>query len=148
MRSGQQAETAMTYRLMESMVLQRLRDKKGQVYCADCLAQDFSKIPRRSGRPWTRWRPARTSRLDLARVARRDSCFAGRARTGSLERVLIRFGRLPGVSAATRLSQHSSALLDHLIRSLEQASALLDGVAGEDRTLLTGAQRLGWSRTL
>jgi hypothetical protein len=28
----------MTYNLMESMVRQRLREKSGQVYCADCLA--------------------------------------------------------------------------------------------------------------
>jgi hypothetical protein len=43
----------------------------------------LSKIPRKSGRPWTRWRLARTSRLDLARVARRDSRSAGsRSRTG------------------------------------------------------------------
>jgi hypothetical protein len=29
----------MDYCVMESMVRQRLRDKKGQVYCADCLAK-------------------------------------------------------------------------------------------------------------
>ena len=45
MRSGQQAGNAMIYSLMESMVRQRLRDKKGQVYCADCLAQDLQQDP-------------------------------------------------------------------------------------------------------
>jgi hypothetical protein len=28
----------MTYNVMERMVRQRLREKRGQVYCADCLA--------------------------------------------------------------------------------------------------------------
>jgi len=31
----------MTDNLMESMVRQRLREKRGQVYCADCLAKDL-----------------------------------------------------------------------------------------------------------
>jgi len=35
----------MIYSLMESLVQQRLRDKKGQVYCADCLAQDLQQDP-------------------------------------------------------------------------------------------------------
>jgi len=45
MRSGQQAETAMIYSLMESMVRQRLREKNGQVYCAECLAKDLEQDP-------------------------------------------------------------------------------------------------------
>jgi hypothetical protein len=35
----------MNYSVMESMVRQRLRDKKGQVYCADCLAKDLQQDP-------------------------------------------------------------------------------------------------------
>jgi hypothetical protein len=31
--------------LMESMVRQRLREKRGQVYCADCLAKDLQQDP-------------------------------------------------------------------------------------------------------
>jgi hypothetical protein len=31
----------MSYNVMESMVRQRLREKAGQVYCADCLAKDL-----------------------------------------------------------------------------------------------------------
>ncbi len=31
----------MNYNVMESMVRQRLREKRGQVYCADCLAKDL-----------------------------------------------------------------------------------------------------------
>jgi len=45
MRSGQQAGNAMIDSLMESMVRQRLREKRGQVYCADCLAQDLQQDP-------------------------------------------------------------------------------------------------------
>ena len=36
----------MTYNIMESMVRQRLREKNGQVYCADCLAKDLEQDPR------------------------------------------------------------------------------------------------------
>ncbi len=36
----------MSYSVMESMVRQRLRDKKGQVYCADCLAKDLQQDPK------------------------------------------------------------------------------------------------------
>jgi hypothetical protein len=36
----------MSYSVMESMVRQRLRDKKGQVYCADCLAKDLHQDPK------------------------------------------------------------------------------------------------------
>ena len=57
----------MNYNAMGSRVRQRLHDKKGQVYCADCLAKDIDKTPRKSGRLWTSWRPARTSRQDIAR---------------------------------------------------------------------------------
>jgi hypothetical protein len=35
----------MTDNLMESMVRQRLREKRGQVYCADWLAQDLQQDP-------------------------------------------------------------------------------------------------------
>jgi len=35
----------MTDNLMESMVQQRLREKRGQVYRADCLAQDLKQDP-------------------------------------------------------------------------------------------------------
>jgi hypothetical protein len=35
----------MSYSVMESMVRQRLRDKKGQVSCADCLAKDLRQGP-------------------------------------------------------------------------------------------------------
>ena len=35
----------MTYNVMERMVRQRLREKRGQVYCADCLAQDLQQDP-------------------------------------------------------------------------------------------------------
>jgi hypothetical protein len=35
----------MSYNVMESMVRQRLREKKGQVYCADCLAKDLEQDP-------------------------------------------------------------------------------------------------------
>ena len=35
----------MIYDVMESMVWQRLRQKRGQVYCADCLAQDLQQDP-------------------------------------------------------------------------------------------------------
>jgi hypothetical protein len=61
----------MSSNIMESMVRQRLREKSGQVYCADCLAKDLEQTPRRSGRPWMCWRLAKTSRMDLARVVRR-----------------------------------------------------------------------------
>ena len=36
----------MTDNLMESMVRQRLREKRGQVYCADCLAKDLQQDPK------------------------------------------------------------------------------------------------------
>jgi len=36
----------MSYNIVESMVRQRLRDKSGQVYCADCLAKDLEQDPR------------------------------------------------------------------------------------------------------
>jgi len=36
----------MSYNIVESMVRQRLRDKDGQVYCADCLAKDLEQDPR------------------------------------------------------------------------------------------------------
>lgn len=36
---------AMIDDVMESMVRQRLRQKQGQVYCADCLAQDLQQDP-------------------------------------------------------------------------------------------------------
>jgi hypothetical protein len=36
----------MSYSIIESMVRQRLREKDGQVYCADCLAQDLEQGPR------------------------------------------------------------------------------------------------------
>jgi hypothetical protein len=35
----------MSYNIMESMVRQRLREKNGQVYCADCLAKDLEQDP-------------------------------------------------------------------------------------------------------
>jgi len=35
----------MSYNIMESMVRQRLREKNGQVYCADCLAKDLGQDP-------------------------------------------------------------------------------------------------------
>jgi hypothetical protein len=35
----------MSYNVMESIVRQRLREKKGQVYCADCLAKDLEQDP-------------------------------------------------------------------------------------------------------
>jgi hypothetical protein len=35
----------MSYNLLESMVRQRLREKNGQVYCADCLAKDLEQDP-------------------------------------------------------------------------------------------------------
>jgi hypothetical protein len=35
----------MTDKVMESMVRQRLREKRGQVYCADWLAQDLQQDP-------------------------------------------------------------------------------------------------------
>lgn len=35
----------MSYNLIESIVRQRLREKKGQVYCADCLAKDLEQDP-------------------------------------------------------------------------------------------------------
>ena len=35
----------MTYNVVESTVRQRLREKRGQVYCADCLAQDLQQDP-------------------------------------------------------------------------------------------------------
>jgi hypothetical protein len=31
--------------VMENMVQQRLRQKQGQVYCADCLAKDLQQNP-------------------------------------------------------------------------------------------------------
>lgn len=31
--------------VMENMVRQRLRQKQGQVYCADCLAKDLQQNP-------------------------------------------------------------------------------------------------------
>jgi hypothetical protein len=56
----------MSYNIVESMVRQRLREKNGQVYCADCLAKDLEQDPTEVSS-----RLARTSQLDLARVARR-----------------------------------------------------------------------------
>ncbi len=35
----------MSYNIVESMVRQRLREKNGQVYCADCLAKDLEQDP-------------------------------------------------------------------------------------------------------
>jgi hypothetical protein len=35
----------MSYNIFESMVRQRLREKNGQVYCADCLAKDLEQDP-------------------------------------------------------------------------------------------------------
>ena len=35
----------MSYNIVESMVRQRLREKSGQVYCADCLAKDLEQDP-------------------------------------------------------------------------------------------------------
>jgi hypothetical protein len=35
----------MSYNGMESIVRQRLREKKGQVYCAGCLAIDLQQDP-------------------------------------------------------------------------------------------------------
>ncbi len=35
----------MTYNLMESIVRGRLREKRGQVYCPDCLAKDLPQNP-------------------------------------------------------------------------------------------------------
>ncbi len=35
----------MSYNAMESRVRQRLREKNGQVYCADCLAKDLELDP-------------------------------------------------------------------------------------------------------
>lgn len=35
----------MTDTVMESLVRQRLREKKGQVYCAFCLATDLQQDP-------------------------------------------------------------------------------------------------------
>jgi hypothetical protein len=37
--------SAMSDNVMESMVRQRLREKAGQVYCADCLAKDLQQDP-------------------------------------------------------------------------------------------------------
>ena len=36
----------MSYNIVESMVRQRLREKNGQVYRADCLAKDLEQDPR------------------------------------------------------------------------------------------------------
>ena len=36
----------MSSNLIEGMVRQRLREKNGQVYCADCLAKDREQDPR------------------------------------------------------------------------------------------------------
>jgi hypothetical protein len=36
----------MNYNVMESIVWVRLREKKGQVYCPDCLARDLRQDPR------------------------------------------------------------------------------------------------------
>jgi len=36
----------MSYNIVERMVRQRLREKNGQVYCADCLAKDLEQGPR------------------------------------------------------------------------------------------------------
>jgi hypothetical protein len=76
----------MSYNIMESMVRQRLREKNGQVYCADCLAKDLEQDPSEVRAAMDVLAPRQTSRRDLARVARQDSCFAGRARRGSLSR--------------------------------------------------------------
>ena len=35
----------MSYNIVESMVRQRLREKNGQVYCAECLAKDLEQDP-------------------------------------------------------------------------------------------------------
>ncbi len=35
----------MVYNLMESIVRGRLREKRGQVYCPDCLAKDLPQNP-------------------------------------------------------------------------------------------------------
>jgi hypothetical protein len=35
----------MSHNMIESMVRQRLREKNGQVYCADCLAKDLEQDP-------------------------------------------------------------------------------------------------------
>ena len=35
----------MSYNTMESMVLQRLREKSGQVYYGECLAKDLEQDP-------------------------------------------------------------------------------------------------------
>jgi len=75
----------MSYNIMESIVRQRLREKNGQVYWADCLAKDLEQDPSGVRAAMDVLAPARTSRRDLARVASQDSCFAGRARRGSLQ---------------------------------------------------------------
>jgi hypothetical protein len=38
--------STMSYNIVERMVRQRLREKNGQVYCADCLAKDLEQDPR------------------------------------------------------------------------------------------------------
>ena len=35
----------MSYNIVESMVRRRLREKNGQVYCAECLAKDLEQDP-------------------------------------------------------------------------------------------------------
>jgi hypothetical protein len=62
---------------MESMVRQRLREKRAQVYCADCLAKDLQQDPVEVRAAWPNWRSGRTSWPVAALVAAQVSPTAG-----------------------------------------------------------------------
>ncbi len=97
MRSSQQAGNAMIDSLMESMVRQRLREKRAQVYCADCLAQGpparSHGSPGRHGRTGGpgglhgRWLPLWRHRSRLPLVARNARWWTSRAGGGEVAEI-------------------------------------------------------------
>ena len=68
----------MSHNMIESMVRQRLREKNGQVYCADCLAKDLEQDPTEVKAAMDVLTARRPSLEAFARAARRASCFAGK----------------------------------------------------------------------
>jgi len=78
----------MSYNIMESTVRQRLREKNGQVYCADCLAKDLEQDSREVRAAMEVLAPRQDFSAGSCPCGQQDSCFAGRARRGSHERGL------------------------------------------------------------
>jgi hypothetical protein len=64
----------MTYNLMESIVRGRLREKRGRSTVPTVWPRIWSRVPRRSRRPWTPWLTCQPFRSERAPAAKAASC--------------------------------------------------------------------------